>query len=136
MAGFTSMDDLINQIATNGRFWRADFNKQTLAAAQTAGRHYELFTATGFPMNGSWGENVYNRALVSGYNYWTITPGWTWAAGVFTHAGAGGTTVTATLAKAPVAGRAYRVTYTISGYTSGTCTVSIGGTAGTGRGIP
>ena len=134
MAGFASIDDLINQITTNGRFYRADFNKQTLAAsAQTAGRWYELFTGTGYPMNGTWGEQVYNRALTAGYNYWTISSGWTWAAGVLTHAGAGVTTVAATLTKTPVAGRIYRVIYTISGYSSGTCTVSFGGQAGTGR---
>lgn len=32
MAGFTSQDDLINQISTNGKFWRADWNKQTATA--------------------------------------------------------------------------------------------------------
>jgi hypothetical protein len=32
MAGFTSQDDLINQISTNGKFWRTDWNKQTATA--------------------------------------------------------------------------------------------------------
>lgn len=32
MAGFTSQDDLINQISTNGKFWRNDWNKQTATA--------------------------------------------------------------------------------------------------------
>jgi hypothetical protein len=27
MAGFSSLDDLVNQITTNGKFWRADWNK-------------------------------------------------------------------------------------------------------------
>jgi len=32
MAGFSSLDDLINQISTNGKFWRTDWNKQTATA--------------------------------------------------------------------------------------------------------
>jgi hypothetical protein len=30
MPGFSSMDDLINEITTNGKFWRADWNKNML----------------------------------------------------------------------------------------------------------
>ena len=32
MAGFTSMDDLVNQITTNGKFFRADWNKNHATA--------------------------------------------------------------------------------------------------------
>lgn len=32
MGGFTSMDDLVNQITTNGKFWRADWNKNHATA--------------------------------------------------------------------------------------------------------
>ena len=35
--GFSSQDDLVNEVTTNGKFWRADWNKITGAAALTAG---------------------------------------------------------------------------------------------------
>lgn len=50
MAGFTSLDDLINEMTVNGKFWRADWNKLTHAVgAQAAGTWYALPHATGNP---------------------------------------------------------------------------------------
>jgi hypothetical protein len=50
MAGFTSQDDLINQITTNGKFYRADWQKSTFATtAHTAGLWYSLFRGGGNP---------------------------------------------------------------------------------------
>lgn len=50
MAGFTSQDDLINQISTNGKFFRADWQKSTFATtAHTAGLWYSLFRGGGNP---------------------------------------------------------------------------------------
>jgi hypothetical protein len=50
MPGFTSLDDLINEISVNGKFWRADWNKLTHAVgAQAAGTWYALPHATGNP---------------------------------------------------------------------------------------
>ena len=50
MAGFTSQDDLINQISTNGKFYRADWQKSTFATtAHTAGVWYSLFRGGGNP---------------------------------------------------------------------------------------
>ena len=44
------MDDLVNQITTNGKFVRADWNKNTSATtAQTAGMWYSLFRGAGNP---------------------------------------------------------------------------------------
>lgn len=44
------MDDLVNQITTNGKFVRADWNKNTFATtAQTAGMWYSLFRGAGNP---------------------------------------------------------------------------------------
>jgi hypothetical protein len=41
MAGFSSQDDMINQISTNGKFYRADWQKSTFATtAQAAGLWY------------------------------------------------------------------------------------------------
>jgi hypothetical protein len=48
--GFSSIDDLINEITTNGKFLRTDFNKITGASAYTAGRWYDMSNLAGFPV--------------------------------------------------------------------------------------
>lgn len=50
MAGFTSQDDIVNQLTTNGKFYRADWQKSTFATtAHTAGLWYSLFRGGGNP---------------------------------------------------------------------------------------
>ena len=50
MAGFTSIDDLINQVSANGKFRRTDWQKSTFATtAHTAGLWYSLFRGGGNP---------------------------------------------------------------------------------------
>lgn len=50
MAGFTSQDDMINQVSTSGKFYRADWQKSTFATtAHTAGLWYSLFRGGGNP---------------------------------------------------------------------------------------
>jgi hypothetical protein len=50
MAGFTSQDDLLNQITTNSKFFRADWNKLfNPTAAAVAGEWHTLFRGTGNP---------------------------------------------------------------------------------------
>jgi hypothetical protein len=50
MAGFNSQDDMINQVSTNGKFYRADWQKSTFATtAQTAGLWYSLQRGGGNP---------------------------------------------------------------------------------------
>lgn len=50
MAGFTSLDDIINEMSVNGKFRRADWNKLTHAVtAQVAGSWYALPHSTGNP---------------------------------------------------------------------------------------
>ena len=50
MAGFTGQDDLINQVSTNGKFYRTDWQKSTFATtAHTAGLWYSLFRGGGNP---------------------------------------------------------------------------------------
>lgn len=50
MTGFTSFDDLINQVSTSGHFYRADWQKSTFATtAHTAGLWYSLFRGGGNP---------------------------------------------------------------------------------------
>jgi hypothetical protein len=48
--GFSSMDDLINEITTNGKFNRTDWNKITGAAAYAAGRWYDFSGLAGSPV--------------------------------------------------------------------------------------
>lgn len=52
--GFSSHDDLITEITTNGKFWRADWNKITGAAAYTAGRWYDMSALGGTPIANAW----------------------------------------------------------------------------------
>lgn len=53
MAGFTSMDDLISETTTNGKFKRTDWNKATHAVGnQAAGLWYSLFHSLGNPTAG------------------------------------------------------------------------------------
>lgn len=52
--GFSSNDDFINEVTTNGKYWRADFNKITGAAAYTAGRWYDTSGLTGTPVANAW----------------------------------------------------------------------------------
>lgn len=50
MAGFTSQDNMINEISTNGKFFRADWQKSTFGTtAHTAGLWYSLFRGGGNP---------------------------------------------------------------------------------------
>lgn len=50
MAGFTSQDDLINQITTNGKFFRSDWNKlMNPTAAAVAGEWHSLARGSGNP---------------------------------------------------------------------------------------
>lgn len=50
MTGFSSLDDLVQEMTVNGKFWRADWNKLTHAVgAQVAGTWYALPNATGNP---------------------------------------------------------------------------------------
>ena len=50
MGGFTSQDNMINEISTNGKFYRQDWQKSTFATtAQTAGLWYSLQRGGGNP---------------------------------------------------------------------------------------
>jgi hypothetical protein len=52
--GFSSMDDLVNEITTNGKFIRSDWNKITGAAAYAAGRWYDFSGLNGTPIANAW----------------------------------------------------------------------------------
>lgn len=67
MAGFSSLDDFINETTVNGKFVRTDWNKLTLpTTAQTAGLWYDLACAAGNPSSDSaygGGTNLAFQAL-------------------------------------------------------------------------
>jgi hypothetical protein len=67
MAGWTSLDDIVNEISVNGKFWRADWNKLTHAVGtQAAGTWYALPHATGNPSAmtlGAVGTNLAFQAI-------------------------------------------------------------------------
>ena len=58
--GFSSLDDLTNEITTNGKFYRADWNKITGASAYTAGRWYDFSLLTGTPVANAWAGTALN----------------------------------------------------------------------------
>lgn len=133
MAGFSSIDDWINEVTVNGKFWRADWQKLNGAGVYTAGRWYDMSGLGGTPQALQLGEMVWNRFFTGGANFWTLTTGWAWSADTMLKSGDGLGTLSQTMQKAPVAGRSYRVIYTVSSRTAGSVTVSVGGTAGTTR---
>ncbi len=69
MPGFTSLDDLINEMTVNGKFKRADWNKLTHAVgAQAAGTWYALMHATGNPAAMTLGAVGTNLAFHPAYD--------------------------------------------------------------------
>jgi hypothetical protein len=52
--GFGSLDDLVNEMTTNGKFVRNDWNKITGASAYTAGRWYDFSNLAGTPVANAW----------------------------------------------------------------------------------
>lgn len=132
--GFNSQDDLINEITNNGKLHKIDFTK-TVNATATAGRYYDGGFYQGSPLSETYGDIVKNGLFQGSLYNWTAN-GTGFAVGTNTcvKTSGTGTTLTADSLNRPlVNGRTYRVSYTITAYTSGSCTVSIGGTAGTAR---
>lgn len=133
--GFNSQDDLINEVTNNGKFYKADFTK-TVNVVAVAGRMYDSGFYTGTPLVQNYGDVVINGMFQGSLYNWTSN-GTGYAIGTNTCVKTSGTGTTLTadsLGRPLVNGRTYRVSYTITAFTSGTCTVSLGGTAGTARG--
>lgn len=134
--GFSSQDDFINKITNINKTWRMDWNKITGAAAYTAGRWYDLSQLNGTPNAIQYGEHILNGTAPASLFNWTPNgTAWVASAGVFAKTSGTATTLTANSSLiTPVVGRFYRIQYTISAWTSGTCTVSFAGATGTARG--
>lgn len=129
--GFSSTSDLINQITTNGKLWTQPWNK-IVPTAQTAGRWYDLFLATGDRGQGYHGNYVRNSGFDSEAG-WTGggAGGWAWnVAGAYVHTVGTTGSLTQTSGVALENGVVYTVIITTSAMT-GTVglTVSLGGGA-------
>ena len=140
--GFSSQDNLIDEITTNGKFFRADWNKITGAAAYTAGRWYDLSTLQGTPVGIRYGELVVNgetpQTIVgpvgSAFNWTANGTNWVASAGVFAKTSGTATSLSADSLNIPiVSGRFYRVQYTITAWTSSNVSFTLGGATGTAR---
>lgn len=71
--GFSSMDDFVSEVTQNGKFWRADWNKITGAAAYTAGRWYDLSSLNGTPVANAWSGTALNAQVptdATGFGIW------------------------------------------------------------------
>lgn len=132
--GFNSQDDLINEITNNGKFYKADFTK-TVNLVAVAGRCYDAGMYTGSPLIQTYGDIVKNGLLHGSLYNWTADgTGYAYGANTVVKTSGTATTFTADSIQKPlVNGRVYRVSFTITARTSGTVTVSVGGTSGTGR---
>jgi hypothetical protein len=136
MPGFSSSDDLISEITTNGKKNRTQFNKVTaITTAYAAGRTYDLSILPGSPDRMLVGEHLINSfAPVNLFNWTANGTNWTAAGGVFAKTSGTATTLTAdSLNISIIAGRYYRVQYTISAWTSSNVNFSLGGATGTNR---
>lgn len=75
--GYTSMDDFINEVTTNGKFFRNDWNKSTLpTTVYAAGLWYDWSLSPGNPIaspNFSGGTNLTASSLTDtmGFGMWT-----------------------------------------------------------------
>jgi len=91
-------------------------------------------TTTLLDIIGEIGPDIAVNGAMAADTDWTKGADWTIAAGVATAAPGAGTVLEPAAALVPVAGETYEVTYAMSGFVAGTCTFSMGGTAGAARG--
>jgi hypothetical protein len=129
--GFTSYDDLINQVTTNGKLWTQPWNRIT-PTVMTAGRWYDLFLGSSDRGQGYHGNYVKNWAFDSTAE-WTAGTGWAWGiTGVFTKTAGTASNLTQTSGITLESGVTYTVIITTSGVTAGQIQIQLGGgTAGT-----
>ena len=135
--GFSSIDDLVDELTNQGKFWRQDFMKNTSGIGTVvAGRWYDL---TMFPITGTapWyihGNYVFNADFLGGIAGWTLNgANWTWdAANHRASRAASADGLTLTQNTQCTNGVTYSVVFTLT-RTAGSITPSLGGTNGTAR---
>lgn len=134
--GFSSLDDFINELSTNAKFWRNDWMKLSGANNYTAGRWYDLAVFDGNPQIHVHGDYVVNGGFWGGSSPWTLSSAqwlYTPASGLVTRT-IGGAGDQISQNTGCTNGVTYSVCYTIGSYSgSGNIQISLGGTAGTNR---
>lgn len=136
MPGFSSTDDLVNEITTNGKKYRAQYNKVTgLTTSYVAGRAYDLSILPGTPDRMLVGEHLINSFAPANLFNWTANgTGFAATSNAFAKTSGTGTTLTAdSMNIAIVSGRYYRVQYTIATWSSSNVNFTLGGATGTTR---
>lgn len=133
--GFTSIDNFIDEVSEEGKFWRQEFAKLYAGGTAVAGYWYDIAQGNGVPCQYLHGNLVTNADFVTSQSPW-VAGSSNWAYTPATHlmtrtANADLSTLSQTLRLKR--GCWYYVVYTL-GWTAGTFTISLGGTAGTARG--
>lgn len=132
--GFSSTDDFINEVTTNGKFLKAPFTKIYTGGTVVAGRWYDMTYFGGVPAAYTHGNMIYNGNFDGGAMNWTLSGGVVWTAATSLLTKSGGSAETITQNTECVNGVSYSVVYTIAGYTgSGNIVISLGGTNGSNR---
>jgi hypothetical protein len=129
--GFTSYDDLINQVTTNNKIWVQPWNRIS-PTAMTAGRWYDLFLGSSDRGQGYHGNYVKNWGFDSAADWTGVgAGGWAWnVAGTMVHTAGTAGSLTQTPLATIEASTTYTVIVTTSGPVgSGGITIDIGGTA-------
>jgi hypothetical protein len=109
-------------------------DKTSATAVDFYAQCYNTTDGTDRTTNGTFAEYVTNGTFASDTG-WTKGTGWTIAAGVATATGAISTALSQTAAITLIPGFSYTVTFTVTAFTAGTISCSLGGgTAGTARG--
>ena len=73
--GFSSLDDLVNEMTTNGKRWRSDFNKTIANGAYTAGAWYDLSLLAGSPVANTYAGTALTSTVPSESTGWGIYHG-------------------------------------------------------------
>jgi hypothetical protein len=129
--GFSSVNDLVNQITTDGKSWRQDWNR-IVPTVQTAGRFYDLFLAGGDNGQGYHGNHVRNWGFDSVASWDGFSAGgWAWnVAGTAVHTAGTAGNLTQTSGIPIQASSTYTVIVTTSSPAgSGGIQIAVGGTA-------
>lgn len=133
MAGFSSIDNFVNEITT-GKFLRQEFSKLYAGGTAVAGNWYDLTQGNGTPCQYLHGNLTQNYDFVTSQYPWVIgSSNWTYtpATHLMTRtASADVSTLSQTLRLKR--GVSYMVVFTLT-RSAGSITVSLGGTNGTTR---
>lgn len=70
--GFSSQDDLISKITTDGKILRTDWNKITGVAAYAAGRWYDFSQLGGFPVANTYAGTALNAQVPSSASVFSL----------------------------------------------------------------